>query len=470
MSNKTKSIRKTIALLIAILLLASAFSGCGKEDASASVATVSEKDKNGGGHTFADDESNAEEETGEKNSLSTGSEMTIPETQETGPGVSEEIAFKETETEDSNGQASGETGTETSVEEASDPTPDATSTAEEESGPQEKAYDFTLGFAGDINFADNYIPIEYLTSIGSENIADGIDQRFIDLMHGMDKMWINNEFVYSDRGEALYGKMWTFRGATKNVSYMRDLGIDIVGLANNHCYDYGEESFLDTLQTLTDAGIPYVGAGHTLEEAMTPTYLEVDGFKIAYVMASSCEYTIYTPEATETEPGILWCYDNAHFLEAIRTAAANADYVIALPHWGTEHSTELIWEQTEGAHAYIDAGADVVIGTHPHILQGIEYYNGKPILYSLGNFWFDDYDIDTAIAELHLTGTIPAGEENSLDGANVEVKLYPGTQSGVYTAWADTEEWRERIFDHVEAISINISIDENGVVWENDAA
>ena len=324
-------------------------------------------------------------------------------------------------------------------------------------------YDFTLGFAGDICLADNYIPIQHLQAIGSENISDGIDPRYIQIMQGMDLMWINNEFVYSRRGAPQPGKAWTFCGDPDNVSYLKDLGVDIVGLANNHTFDFGEDSFLDTLDTLENAQIPYVGAGRTLEQAAAPVYLETDGFTIAYVAASRAEYSIFTPEATDTEPGILWCYDNTRFLESIRTAAENADYVIALPHWGIEHSTMLEDAQIYGAYAYIDAGADAVIGAHPHILQGIEYYKGKPILYSLGNFWFDGYDIDTLVAEIHIKGR-KADRDASLEDADIELKLYPGTQTGVYTGLADTPEWKDRILQYLESISININIDEDGVV------
>ena len=377
--------------------------------------------------------------------------------QKTGSKTSEKTdASKKTGSqaaEKTDGGTSKETGSQASGK------TDAAKEAEE----KDRSYDFTLGFAGDICLADNYIPMQHLAAIGSEDISDGIDPRFIEIMKGMDQMWINNEFVYSRRGEPLPTKMWTFCGDPDNVSYLKDLGVDIVGLANNHTFDFGEVSFLDTLETLEKAEIPYVGAGRTMKEAGAPVYLEADGFKIAYVAASRAEYTIYTPEATDTEPGILWCYDYTRFLESIKKAAENADYVIALPHWGVEHSTVLEDEQIYGAHACIDAGADAVIGAHPHILQGIEYYEGKPILYSLGNFWFDDYDIDTLVAELHIKGK-KTDKDASLKKADIELKLYPGTQSGVYTALADTEEWRTRILQYLEGISVNVNIDEKGVV------
>ena len=330
----------------------------------------------------------------------------------------------------------------------------------------ERPYEFSLGFAGDINFADDYIPMGYLSAIGSEDIADGIDQEYIDIMNDMDLMWINNEFTYSERGEPLPGKAFTFRSSPSHVSYLKDLGIDIAGLANNHSYDYGEESLLDTMAALKSAGIPYVGAGHDLEEAASPVYLETNGFTIAYVAASCAEQYIYTPEATETSPGILLCVDDTRFLESIRTAAENADYVIALPHWGTEQSTWLQDKQKDSARAYIDAGADAVIGAHPHILQGIEFYKGKPILYSLGNFWFDNYDIDTMIAELHFSGTATS-ENHTLDNAEIELIVYPGTQTGIHTYIANTESWEDRILRYLETISRGITIDENRVVQDS---
>lgn len=328
--------------------------------------------------------------------------------------------------------------------------------------PSIESYRITLGFAGDVCFADNYIPMQHLAALGSDNLADGIDQRFLDLMRSQDIMWINNEFVYSDRGEALAGKAWTFRGARANVRYLLDTGCDITGLANNHVFDYGEQSFLDTMDTLAQANIPYVGAGHNESEAYQPVILKAGGLKIAYVAASCAEYTIYTLEATDSTPGIAWCYDDEKFLDEIRRARDMADVVIALPHWGTEHSTELTDKQVSSAAAYLDAGADAVVGCHAHNLQGIAYHDGKPILYNLGNFWFDDYDIDTMVAQIVISGERIGGAE--IEGSRtVEVFLYPGRQKDVFTAWSEGDE-RNRIFRELEGISSGIAIADDGRV------
>jgi len=151
------------------------------------------------------------------------------------------------------------------------------------------------------------------------------------------------------------------------------------------------------------------------------------------------------------------------FLAAITEASQHADYVIALPHWGTEHTTVLEDVQCSTAREYLDAGADIVIGAHSHCLQGIEYYDGKPIFYSLGNFWFDEYSSDTFILQLTLSGS---------DASDIEtqVSILPGTQSNLVTTMASNEEEKQRIYSYMEEISTNISIDDDGIVTEKVGA
>ena len=323
--------------------------------------------------------------------------------------------------------------------------------------------DITLAFAGDLSLADNYVVMDYYHNEAEEDLANCIDSAYIKRMNDADVMWINNEFCYSNQGSPIPGKAYTFCAAPENVSILKELGVDIVGLANNHVYDFGPEAFADTLATLRGAEIAYVGAGADIKEASAPVYVDVDGYKIAYVAATRAEKNIKTPEATETSGGVFRCYDNTDYIEKIKEAKANADYVIALPHWGAEHSTILEAAQTDGAKEYIDAGADAVIGAHTHCLQGMDFYNGKPIIYSLGNFWFDDYTLDTMLLELHLTGTT--------DHVQVTVEMVPGTQSERVTRMSSTVQERNRIYAYMESISSNIGItpateeDNGGIVF-----
>ena len=337
------------------------------------------------------------------------------------------------------------------------------STPKEEAGETEEvvdtSFDFTIDFAGDINFDANVSVTKHMDT--KENgILDCISPELVEEMNRADLMCLNNEFTYSERGEKLVGKKYCFRARPDRVENLKLLGVDIVKLANNHVYDYGKDAFLDTLEVLKGADIAYMGAGENLEEATTPVYREIQGKTVAFVAASRGEKNIFTPQATEDSPGILRCYDPSFFLEVIKEARENADIVLAYVHWGTEYSTVLEEAQIETAKLYLDAGADAIIGAHTHCLQGLEYYDGKPIFYSLGNFWFNNKTLDTMLLQLHFIGDD--------DGFQIVPKIFPAVQSGCETILAEGEE-RERIFQALEEISIGVQIDEEGIVYPVEA-
>ncbi len=309
-------------------------------------------------------------------------------------------------------------------------------------------------FGGDISLADNWKVMEYLKTTAN-GITDCISPFLIQEMQQADLTVLNNEFCFSDRGSPMVGKSFTFRGAPENVSIYHTLGVDIVDLANNHVYDYGEDAFYDTLDTLTAAGIEYMGAGRTIREASRPVYYIIEGKKIAFVAATRAEKFVLTPEAGETTPGVLRCYDPEAFLAVIREAEEQADFVIANVHWGTENSHALESVQPETAYRYIDAGADLIIGTHAHCLQGIEYYNNVPIVYNLGNYWFSHYDIDTGLLGVTL-----------FPDDSLELVFHPATQRNCRTTYVGGEAEGDRILQCMRDYSINVQIDENGVITE----
>lgn len=321
----------------------------------------------------------------------------------------------------------------------------------------ENPYDFTICFAGDINLDENWCTTQFLNEC-ENGIYDCISKELIAHMNEVDIMCLNNEFTYSTGGNPLDGKMYTFRANPERVEILHQMGVDIVKLANNHVYDYGEQALLDTFSTLEQAGIEYMGAGRNLEQAMTPVYMELDGKRIAFVSASRAEKMKMTPQATENSPGILRCYDTELFLQTIKEADANADFVIAYVHWGTEYSYDLEEVQLITGKEYLEAGADAVIGAHSHCLQGMEFYQEKPIIYSLGNYWFNEKTLDTMLVDLHFYGD----DENS----NLEVKIIPAVQSGYRTQIATDIEEKERIYSFLEGISVNVEIDEMGCLLE----
>jgi len=262
--------------------------------------------------------------------------------------------------------------------------------------------EIVLDFAGDFSLASDVATTEYLESQNGDLTAcfsDGL----LEEMQSADIFMVNNEFCYSDGGTPLSGKAYTFRADPSYVSKLLDIGVDFVNLANNHVWDYGEDAVVDTLETLENAGIPYVGAGRNLEDAMEPIYYVANGRKIAIVSATQIEKTYnYTKQATDTTAGVLKTLDPTLFTSVISEANENADYVIAIVHWGTEGNASYGSDQVALADAFIEAGADAIIGGHTHCLQGIEYVGDVPVYYSLGNYWFS------------ITGSMPAPYETGL--------------------------------------------------------
>ncbi len=341
----------------------------------------------------------------------------------------------------------------------------ATTTTEKETTTEEPTtttvdlheYDFTFCFAGDTSLADDAVTMAALEENGGD-LSKVISPELLQIMNDADVMCINSEFTFTTRGEKTAGKLYHFRANPDKVSIYKEMGVDLAMLANNHAYDFGEISLIDTIDTLAGADIDYFGAGKNLEEAMKPVYYEIDGKTIAFVSASRAEKNLKTPQATEDGAGILRCYDTELFLQVIKEADANADFVIACVHWGTEYSTVLEDVQLTTGKEYLDAGADVIVGSHSHCLQGMEYYDGKPIIYSLGNYWFNNKTLDSMLLNLHFYG-----DDNE---QHLEVSMVPAIQSDSKVQIVTDPDEQERIFKHVEKISINVEISPEGIITE----
>ncbi len=318
-----------------------------------------------------------------------------------------------------------------------------------------------LGFAGDLNLSEGWETTEKLDA-SANGIEDCFDPKLLDMMKDFDIFMLNNEFTYSTRGEKSE-KTYTFRANPDRVENLHKIGVDVVLTANNHINDYGPDALVDTLDTLDAAGIPHVGAGRNLDEAKEIVYFNVGDYKLAYVAASCAEEfenTIWTTPATADTPGILGCYDDKDILEVIKKAKETSDYVIVNVHWGYEYLDWYTPQHQELAYRMFDSGADAVIGGHPHVLQGIQMVEGKPIFYSLGNFWFNNEDLYSGMAELDLKIPDAPGGKIEL----VETKFIPCTQYKVYTALPEDATEKQEIIDHVAGISTDVWLDEDGVV------
>ncbi|MCU0660560.1 MAG: CapA family protein [Candidatus Pacebacteria bacterium] len=201
-----------------------------------------------------------------------------------------------------------------------------------------------------------------------------------------DIAFANLEGPASDKG-ADEGSIYSFRMEPKSLIAVRDAGFDVLSVANNHAGDWGREAFSDTLLRIQNAGMEFVGGGGNRAEAKQPKIIEKKGIKIGYLGFSDVGPAWI--RATETSPGILLAND-PHFEQSIKDAAAQCDVLVVSFHWGEEYKTgEHTERQKDLAHRAIDAGAKLVIGHHPHVIQDTEHYNGGYIAYSLGNFIFD---------------------------------------------------------------------------------
>lgn len=186
-------------------------------------------------------------------------------------------------------------------------------------------------------------------------------------------------------GQPNPGKSYTFSTTIESGRIYKEAGIDAMVYSNNHTKDYGPNSVLHTIEILKQNNIETFGSGANNNEAYTPLIIEIDSTKIAFLAFNCTEY--YFNHATESEPGTA-SFSEWRVINSINEANNNSDLVIVFAHWGEEHTQELDSWQIDWAKIFVNAGADIVIGSHPHVIQKTEMIEGKPVYYSIGNFMF----------------------------------------------------------------------------------
>ena len=256
---------------------------------------------------------------------------------------------------------------------------------------------------GDVAVDPNYIPA--LAANGWDHAWSGLDGLFLE----DDLTVINLECVPSDRGDPL-PKSFVFRCPTEALPSLRENGIEVANMGNNHSGDYGKEALVDGREQLTDAGIAPVGAGKDVHEAGLPALFEINGWTVAVVgfggVAPSTDWY-----ATEGRAGMRSGDHDDEMVEAVAAAAEMADLVIVTIHWGRELDTEPLPEDVVRAEAMVEAGADIIFGHHQHRLNPLEMVNGAAVFWGLGNFvWphFSTASATTAVARVvvHPDGTM----------------------------------------------------------------
>lgn len=261
-----------------------------------------------------------------------------------------------------------------------------------------------LSFAGDMLFTENT-----LSRYHQQGISSMFSEELLSAMTDADLFMVNEEFPFSTRGEAAEDKQFTFRVDPSYVRIFQEIGVDVATVANNHALDFGVNAFTDSLDTLDQAGIARVGGGRTLSEAKAPVIRTV-GDSTVGILGASRVIPVSSWAAGNARPGMFTAYDQAPLLNEISDLSSQCDYTVVYLHWGIEKDEYPQEYQRKLAYACIDAGADLVVGSHPHVLQGFETYKGKLIAYSLGNFLFSNSTNPTVLLQVHIKkdGTLAA--------------------------------------------------------------
>ena len=325
------------------------------------------------------------------------------------------------------------------------PEPEPEKPAEERPEPEpEEPGSVLLAFAGDVMFSD-----PFLASYDKSGISAIADSEMLERMQNADLFVINEEFPFSLRGEAMEDKQFTFRSDPKYVEIFQKMGVDIATVANNHALDFGRDAFLDTLDTLKSAGITCIGGGYHLSEASAPAVQTIKGQTFAIFGATRVSPSA-TWYASDSQAGLFQTYDATLLNQKIAEAHTEYDHVIVFVHWGIEKNETPEDYQRSLAKGYIDAGADLVVGCHPHVLQGFEYYNGVPIVYSLGNYLFGNRDGDTVLLEASYDS----------EGAP-SIQLVPCKRVGSVLSRI---QHPEALFQHLTELSFGVTVAEDGTL------
>ena len=319
-----------------------------------------------------------------------------------------------------------------------------------ENGPASDS-EISIVFVGDIIFETGQNPWSSIAY--SDGIRACFDDATWETLTGADFLVVNNEFPYTDRGTPTAGKTFTFRCPPWTAQWLGEMGTDIAALANNHVYDYGEEGALDTFDTLDEEGSPYLGAGRNTEDAEQTAYCIANGMTVAILNATEIERyeNPDTREAGEDSPGVFRMLDTTRLCEKIREAKEKADLVIVYTHWGTEKMPAQDWSQTTKAQELAEAGADLIVGSHPHVLQNIEYVDGVPVFYSLGNYFFGAAARDTGVLRVTV---------NTKEPSISSLQFIPMLQYRGVSTMEGPE--KQRVLDEMQSVSPGVVIDENG--------
>ena len=271
----------------------------------------------------------------------------------------------------------------------------------------------------------------------------------------------NLETPFTTRGVPAENKQYVFKASPDHVAALREAGFDVLSLANNHILDQGLEGLEDTIAHLQEAGLAYMGAGQNEREAYAPAMLERNGITVALIGLSRVVPEV-SWKAGPKHPGVAEAYDTTRAIAAIREADEKADVVVVYMHWGLERKDHPEPYQREMGRAFIDAGADLVVGCHPHVLQGFEPYKDRWIAYSLGNFVFTT----AGYSKTQETGVLMA---ECKKGGECSLRFHPMFADKFQPVPMEPEAAR-RLLERLDSVSYGAAVGPDGVIAASEEA
>ncbi len=303
----------------------------------------------------------------------------------------------------------------------------------------------TLSFVGDILLGSN---VERILT------ANGYDYPYTDVLDYLQQadIAVGNLETPITTHEQASTALYQYKSSPLALPALAEAGIKLVNLANNHVMDYGIQGLTDTLTALDQSGILHVGAGKDAQDAFQKVVIDMQGLRVAFLGFTHVVNDQFA-KAGLNKPGVADTYNYVIPVQKIEDAKKEADLVIVLVHWGKEREDKPIAKQIELAHRFVDAGADLIVGSHPHVVQSFEQYKGKWIAYSLGNFIFTTNEFPLTWESVILQASCLK------EGCDLQLVpiLTKSAKPQVMTPFLS-----KRFFERLDRISSEAQIDEEG--------
>ncbi|WP_369900084.1 CapA family protein [Bacillus manliponensis] len=303
-----------------------------------------------------------------------------------------------------------------------------------------------IAFAGDTMFDWQLRPV--VQNKGADYPFQHVKQE----IESADYAYVNLESVFTTREQKSPGQLFWIKSDPSTLKAIKNTGFDMASIGNNHTMDYGQEGLLDTISHLEKLDLPYTGAGKNAKEAYSAKDVTIKGKKFKFL-----SFVRFMPStswvASENKPGVANGYNLNLVTKTIEEQKKDADYLVVYMHWGVEKTNRPAQYQRDYVQKMTEAGADAIVGSHPHWLQGFEYHNGVPVAYSLGNFLFPNY-VKGHSAE---TGVLTL----TFKGDDITMSFNPYMiRNDQISPLQDSE--KQKMLQYLQSVSDDVQIDENG--------